>query len=130
MTSLSSFARYHGQPLDGGELEGGTRGALVGCALGQQTLLRARGLVGDPELLRRALSIAWRAAYEGGAPPASEMHHLRMRLEREQGREREGRYNLKTGHGGLLDIEFAVQWLQMKKMVAIRGSARLIWASR
>ncbi len=42
------------------------------------------------------------------------MHHLRMRLEKEQGREREGRYNLKTGRGGLLDIEFAVQWLQMK----------------
>jgi len=80
----------------------------------RQTLLRARGVVGDPELLRRALTVAWRAAYEGGAPPASEMHHLRTRLEKEQGREREGRYNLKNGHGGLLDIEFAVQWLQMK----------------
>ena len=42
------------------------------------------------------------------------MHHLRTRLEKEQGREREGRYHLKTGRGGLLDIEFAVQWLQMK----------------
>ena len=114
VTSLSSFARYHGQPLDGGELEAGPAVLSSGAPWERQTLLRARGLVGDPELLRRALSIAWRAAYEGGAPPASEMHHLRMRLEKEQGREREGRYNLKTGHGGLLDIEFAVQWLQMK----------------
>lgn len=114
VTSLSSFARYHGQPLDGGDLEAGPAVLSSGAPWERQTLLRARGLVGDPELLRRALSIAWRAAYEGGAPPAGEMHHLRMRLEKEQGREREGRYNLKTGHGGLLDIEFAVQWLQMK----------------
>ncbi len=114
VTSLSSFARYHGQPLDGSELEPGPAVLSSGAPWERQTLLRARGVVGDPELLRRALGIAWRAAYEGGAPPASEMHHLRTRLEKEQGREREGRYNLKTGHGGLLDIEFAVQWLQMK----------------
>ncbi|MEI9954691.1 MAG: bifunctional [glutamate--ammonia ligase]-adenylyl-L-tyrosine phosphorylase/[glutamate--ammonia-ligase] adenylyltransferase [Pseudomonadota bacterium] len=114
VTSLASFARYHGQPLDGSELEPGPAVLSSGAPWERQTLLRARGVVGDPELLRRALAIAWRAAYEGGAPPASEMHHLRMRLEKEQGREREGRYNLKTGHGGLLDIEFAVQWLQMK----------------
>ncbi|MEO6599702.1 MAG: bifunctional [glutamate--ammonia ligase]-adenylyl-L-tyrosine phosphorylase/[glutamate--ammonia-ligase] adenylyltransferase, partial [Polyangiaceae bacterium] len=56
----------------------------------------------------------------GGAPPAADMHHLRMRLEKEQGREREGRYNLKTGRGGLLDIEFAVQWLQMKNGADLR----------
>jgi len=114
VTSLASFARYHGQPLDGSEHEPGPAVLSSGAPWERQTLLRARGVVGDPELLRRALTIAWRAAYEGGAPPASEMHHLRTRLEKEQGREREGRYNLKTGHGGLLDIEFAVQWLQMK----------------
>jgi len=114
VTSLASFARYHGQTIDGSELEPGPAVLSSGAPWERQTLLRARGVVGDPELLRRALAIAWRAAYEGGAPPASEMHHLRMRLEKEQGREREGRYNLKNGHGGLLDIEFAVQWLQMK----------------
>jgi len=114
VTSLASFARYHGQPLDGSDLEPGPAVLSSGAPWERQTLLRARGVVGDPELLRRALAIAWRAAYDGGAPPASEMHYLRTRLEKEQGREREGRYNLKTGHGGLLDIEFAVQWLQMK----------------
>ena len=114
VTSLASFARYHGQPLDGSELEPGPAVLSSGAPWERQTLLRARGVVGDPDLLRRALAVAWRAAYDGGAPPASEMHYLRTRLEKEQGREREGRYNLKTGHGGLLDIEFAVQWLQMK----------------
>jgi [glutamine synthetase] adenylyltransferase / [glutamine synthetase]-adenylyl-L-tyrosine phosphorylase len=114
VTSLASFARYHGQALDGSDAEPGPAVLSSGAPWERQTLLRARGVVGDPELLRRALGIAWRAAYEGGAPPAADMHHLRMRLEKEQGREREGRYNLKTGRGGLLDIEFAVQWLQMK----------------
>ena len=117
VTSLASFARYHGQPLDGTDQEPGPAVLSSGAPWERQTLLRARGLVGDPELLRRTLGIAWRAAYEGGAPPASEMHHLRTRLEKEQGREREGRYHLKTGRGGLLDIEFAVQWLQMKNGV-------------
>jgi glutamate-ammonia-ligase adenylyltransferase len=35
-------------------------------------------------------------------------------MEVELGRERSGRCDLKTGRGGLLDIEFAVQWLQMR----------------
>jgi glutamate-ammonia-ligase adenylyltransferase len=113
VTSLASFARYHGQPIDG-PVDPGPAVFASGAAWERQTLLRARGVVGDPELLQRALNIAWRAAYEGGAPAPSEMHHLRTRLEKEQGREREGRYHLKAGRGGLLDIEFAVQWLQMK----------------
>lgn len=114
VTSLASFARYHGVPLDGPELEPGPAVLSSGAAWERQTLLRARGVVGDPELLRRALSVAWRAAYEGGAPEVNEMHHLRTRLERELGRERDGRYDLKSGRGALLDIEFAAQWLQMK----------------
>jgi glutamate-ammonia-ligase adenylyltransferase len=114
VTSLASFARYHGQPIDGPDVEPGPAVFASGAPWERQTLLRARGIVGDPELLQRALNIAWRAAYEGGAPAPSEMHRLRTRLEKEQGREREGRYQLKTGRGGLLDIEFAVQWLQMK----------------
>jgi glutamate-ammonia-ligase adenylyltransferase len=114
VTSLESFARYHGLPLDGLEQEPGPAVLSSGAAWERQTLLRARGLVGDPELVQRALTIAWRAAYQGGAPPPIEMHRFRTRMERELGREREGRYDLKTGRGGLLDIEFAVQWLQMK----------------
>jgi glutamate-ammonia-ligase adenylyltransferase len=115
VTSLASFARYHGQPLAGPDVEAGPSVLASGAAWERQTLLRARALVGDPELLTRVLNIAWRAAYEGGAPEAAEMARLRARLEKEQGREQGGRYQLKTGRGGLLDIEFAVQWLQMKK---------------
>jgi glutamate-ammonia-ligase adenylyltransferase len=34
-------------------------------------------------------------------------------MQHEMARERDGRYDLKAGCGGLLDIEFATQWLQM-----------------
>jgi len=120
VTSLESFARYHRLPIDGPEHEPLPVVFSSGAAWERQTLLRARGVVGDPELLRRSLEIAWRAAYEGGAPPASEMHRLRMRMEKELARERDGRYDLKLGRGGLLDIEFAVQWLQMKNGTDLR----------
>jgi glutamate-ammonia-ligase adenylyltransferase len=55
------------------------------------------------------------------------MHRLRVRMERELAGERgvdplggggaqgvRARYDLKLGYGGLVDVEFAVQWLQMK----------------
>jgi glutamate-ammonia-ligase adenylyltransferase len=60
------------------------------------------------------LAVAERAAYEAGAPPSAELRRLRARMEHELGRERPGRFDLKTGRGGLLDIEFATQWLQMR----------------
>jgi glutamate-ammonia-ligase adenylyltransferase len=34
-------------------------------------------------------------------------------MQHELARERAGHFDLKTGQGGLLDIEFATQWLQM-----------------
>jgi glutamate-ammonia-ligase adenylyltransferase len=60
------------------------------------------------------MAIATSAAYEGGPISAEEMHRLRLRMERELGRERPTRRELKVGRGGLLDIEFLAQWLQMQ----------------
>jgi glutamate-ammonia-ligase adenylyltransferase len=42
-----------------------------------------------------------------------EIHHLRMRMERELAGEDENRFNLKKGRGGLVDIEFLTQMLQL-----------------
>ena len=42
-----------------------------------------------------------------------EIHHLRMRMERELSGEDETRFNLKKGRGGLVDIEFLTQMLQL-----------------
>jgi glutamate-ammonia-ligase adenylyltransferase len=114
VTSLAAFARYHGVTSSDPEVAppSGSVGSS-GAAWERQALLRARFAAGDPELGSRALAIAERAAYEGGAAPAAEVHRLRDRMERELGRERPHRLDLKLGRGGLLDVEFAVQFLQM-----------------
>lgn len=115
VTSLASFASYHRIALDDGP-ERPPKPAVLssGAAWERQALLRARYAAGDVELGRRVIEVAERAAYEQGAPPVGEMHHLRLRMQHELARERQGHYDLKLGHGGLLDVEFATQWLQMR----------------
>jgi [glutamine synthetase] adenylyltransferase / [glutamine synthetase]-adenylyl-L-tyrosine phosphorylase len=121
VTSLASFARYHGVSLDDSPSDADHLTVLSsGAAWERQALLRARACAGDMELGARVIRVAHAAAYERGAPPASEVHYLRMRMERELARERPGRYDLKTGRGGLLDVEFAVQWLQMEHGLDVR----------
>jgi glutamate-ammonia-ligase adenylyltransferase len=114
VTSLASFARYHGVPLEGDSAGAAPSVLSSGAAWERQALLRARAAAGDRALGARVIEVAHVAAYERGAPPAEEIHRLRLRMERELARERPGRYDLKTGHGGLLDIEFSTQWLQMR----------------
>jgi len=116
VTSLPAFARYHNVPLDtAGALDPSPPSVMSsGAAWERQALLRARPCAGDLALGEQVLGVIHRAAYEGGAPDVGEMHHMRLRMQKELGREREGRFDLKTGRGGLLDIEFATQWLQMR----------------
>jgi glutamate-ammonia-ligase adenylyltransferase len=100
VVSLASFVRYHTERAEPWE---------------RQALVKARACAGDPELGARVIEAARRAAYDLEAPAAERVHHLRMRMERELGRERAlTRYDLKVGRGGIVDVEFAAQWLQMK----------------
>jgi glutamate-ammonia-ligase adenylyltransferase len=112
VTSLQSFALYHGVQSDAA---GETRPGVVssGAPWERQVLLRARECAGDMDVSARAVHLARTAAYTKGPPIVEELHRLRLRMQRELAREREGRFDLKTGQGGLLDIEFATQWLQM-----------------
>jgi glutamate-ammonia-ligase adenylyltransferase len=113
VASVRSFASYHGVR----ETEAGAErpaGLVAGAAWERQALIRARFCAGDAELGERVMAIATLAAYEGGAPSPEEMHRLRLRMERELGRERPTRRELKVGRGGLLDIEFLAQCLQMQ----------------
>jgi glutamate-ammonia-ligase adenylyltransferase len=113
VTSLEAFATYHGvRKTD--ELELKPNVLSSGAPWERQALLRARFCAGDPQLGQRVIDVAERAAYERGAAPASEMQRLRLRMQVEIARERSGRYDLKTGRGGLWDVEFAAQWLQMR----------------
>ncbi|MFC1641771.1 bifunctional [glutamate--ammonia ligase]-adenylyl-L-tyrosine phosphorylase/[glutamate--ammonia-ligase] adenylyltransferase [Myxococcota bacterium] len=128
VTSLRAFARYHGVAMDK-ESEEAPRSVTSGAAWERQALLRARPCAGDRELGERVLQVAHIAAYQRGAPPVEEMHRLRTRMERELGRERSGRFDLKTGRGGLLDIEFATQWLQMRHGVDVAVRAADTWVA-
>ncbi len=113
VTSLPAFARYHGV---GAQTDDAPRPNVLssGAAWERQALLRARACAGDAELGARVIRLAQAAAYERGAPPAEEVHRLRLRMQSELAQERQGRRDLKAGVGGLLDVEFAVQWLQMR----------------
>lgn len=111
VTSLSSLARYHQS-----RYAEATRPRVLssGAAWERQALIRARFCAGDPMLGAAAMQVVEAAAYEREPPEADELHRLRMRMQRELGREKAGRYDLKFGKGGLVDVEFAVQFLQMK----------------
>ena len=132
VVSLEVFARYHGVsegegPVQPGAGEAGSppqsqppgsrppeSHAAESHDWERQALLKARACAGDAALGARVIAVAHAAAYERAAPPPERVHHLRMRMERELAGERRGRYDLKLGRGGLVDVEFAVQWLQMK----------------
>lgn len=82
----------------------------------KQALLKARpidnGEEGWEEMADRLSEQIWNRSY--GPEIASEIHHLRERLEREVAKEEPGVYNIKVGMGGIVDIEFATQYLQLR----------------
>jgi glutamate-ammonia-ligase adenylyltransferase len=113
VVSLDAFARYHDV---GDQAERGAR-AQRAATWERLALLRSRFAAGDARLGRDAIAIAHRAAYEGGGQLsvlARDVHRLRLRMEQELAKERPGRYDLKFGRGGLVDIEFCAQLLQLK----------------
>jgi glutamate-ammonia-ligase adenylyltransferase len=81
----------------------------------RQALIKTRFIAGDPSLGKAVEKIIERCAYGSGLPAdgVSEIHHLRMRMERELAGEDDSRFNLKKGRGGLVDIEFLTQMLQL-----------------
>jgi [glutamine synthetase] adenylyltransferase / [glutamine synthetase]-adenylyl-L-tyrosine phosphorylase len=82
----------------------------------RQSLTKARYVAGDRSLGNEAEQIAADFAYQSrGLGPAdiARIHHLRMRMERELAREDPSQFNLKKGLGGLVDIEFVAQMLQL-----------------
>jgi len=111
VVSLDAFARYHGLGRDEGS---GKELAADGQEWERQALVKARACAGDEALGQRFAELAARIAYERGAPDPKRVHHLRMRMETELSREGPSRIDVKLGRGGIVDVEFAAQWLQMK----------------
>ncbi|HET9595661.1 MAG TPA: bifunctional [glutamate--ammonia ligase]-adenylyl-L-tyrosine phosphorylase/[glutamate--ammonia-ligase] adenylyltransferase, partial [Anaeromyxobacteraceae bacterium] len=108
VTSAGGFARYH---LGGGD-------APVKSQLWEkQALLRARFAGGDAALFEEVRAgvldqVLWSPPADRGAL-AAEIRRMRERIELELGREAARGPNPKTGRGGLVDVEFAAQFLQL-----------------
>lgn len=81
----------------------------------RQALIKTRYVAGDGALGKEVEKITRAFAYGRSLTreEVGEIHHLRMRMERELAGERENRFNLKKGRGGLVDIEFVTQMLQL-----------------
>ncbi len=102
VTSLESFLDYHRREAQIWE---------------RQALTKARVVLGNVKLAGQLHDIIRHTIYgttiddEG----RQEIHRLRMRMENELAREKDGSYNIKTGRGGMVDVEFAVQYLQLRE---------------
>jgi glutamate-ammonia-ligase adenylyltransferase len=92
----------------------------------RQALIKTRFVAGDPALGKEIEKVAEGFAYGTGLSEegVGEIHHLRMRMERELAGEDETRFNLKKGRGGLVDIEFVTQMLQLAHGHRVRALRR------
>jgi glutamate-ammonia-ligase adenylyltransferase len=101
VTSLESFREYHQRESQVWE---------------RQALTKARVVLGEEVLKSCIEEVIRHTVYGCGAdePVKAEIHRLRMRMENEIAKEKEGSYNIKTGRGGMVDVEFVVQYLQLR----------------
>ncbi|GAB4232143.1 MAG: bifunctional [glutamate--ammonia ligase]-adenylyl-L-tyrosine phosphorylase/[glutamate--ammonia-ligase] adenylyltransferase [Deltaproteobacteria bacterium] len=119
VSSLEAFERYHEESAQLWE---------------RQAMLKCRFVAGDRAFGKRVEEKIRGFIFERPLPPnaAEEIHRLRMRMELELGRERVDRRNLKVGRGGVVDVEFAVQYLQLlhggtHPQVRARGTLKALY---
>jgi len=100
VSSLDSFRRYHETSARLWE---------------RQALIKARPVAGTPALQERVSAIVAAFVYRAplSAEDVREIRRLRWRMERELAKESHERVNIKTGRGGLVDVEFLTQMLQL-----------------
>lgn len=101
VSSLDSFQKYHEK----------------GAALWErQALIRSRCSAGNPELGDTVMKMIEYFVYEKplGEGFDGEIDRIRARMETELAKESPHKFNLKTGRGGAVDIEFIVQMLQLR----------------
>jgi glutamate-ammonia-ligase adenylyltransferase len=105
-----AFTRYHTG-------DGGAGGAVRSQLWERQALLRARHVAGDErifdEIREKVLVPVVYGRREDRAALAAEIRRMRERMEAEISQESSRGKNPKTGRGGLVDVEFAAQFLQL-----------------
>ncbi|HEX9100729.1 MAG TPA: bifunctional [glutamate--ammonia ligase]-adenylyl-L-tyrosine phosphorylase/[glutamate--ammonia-ligase] adenylyltransferase, partial [Polyangia bacterium] len=109
VSSLAGFRAYH---------------AKVAALWERQALIKARTVAGDrtlgAEIERLAAAHVYGRGDDDAAAMAAEIGRLRARMEKEIAQETAHKFNIKTGRGGLVDVEFLVQYLQL-----VHGPRRL-----
>jgi glutamate-ammonia-ligase adenylyltransferase len=81
----------------------------------RQALIKARVVAGSTELAVCFETFTAEIVYERPLPDnlAEEIYRLRQRMEKEIGKEDARHRNIKTGRGGMVDVEFVAQYLQL-----------------
>ncbi len=79
----------------------------------KQALIRLRFIHGDSELGRRTLRLRDEIAYS--APPVSIAHTLELHAQQRALKEKPGTWNAKYSTGGMAELEYAVQFLQLEQ---------------
>lgn len=110
VSSLEAFREYHKKSAQTWE---------------RQAFTKARLIAGSIDLGNNVFSIIEKSIFDSSVSPGvvNDIQHIRRRMEFEVAKERSGLYNVKTGKGGLVDIEFIVQLLLLK----YGGSNRELW---
>jgi len=100
VTSLAAFTRYHESSAQLWE---------------RQALLKAR-VIGPAALTRTTEELLTQIVYLRPLPAEtrSEIVRLRERMEQEIAHEGDTMFNIKTGRGGMVDVEFLTQYLQLR----------------
>ncbi|MDQ3034255.1 MAG: bifunctional [glutamate--ammonia ligase]-adenylyl-L-tyrosine phosphorylase/[glutamate--ammonia-ligase] adenylyltransferase, partial [Myxococcota bacterium] len=110
VVSLAAFDRYHVERAATWE---------------RQALLRARAVSGHPELVRAVQERLGAIAYGGPPPAREELAAMRARIQSELAGETRDRYHPKLGFGGLVDVEFLAQRLQLEQQRDAASSAAI-----
>ncbi|MDO8461482.1 MAG: hypothetical protein Q7S98_01335 [Deltaproteobacteria bacterium] len=100
VSSLAAFLDYHERESKTWE---------------KQALLKARPVAGDPLLCQKVAVFLKGIPFRSPPSPSllQDIAHLRARMQNEIARETDSRWDLKTGRGGIVDVEFLVQGLQL-----------------
>lgn len=81
----------------------------------RQALIKSRVVAGDSSLTRKFMNFLHDYVYKESltSEQIDEIHMTRKRMEVEIGKETEEKFNIKFGRGGLVDVEFITQVLQL-----------------
>jgi len=101
VTSLSAFKRYHQESAQPWE---------------RQAMTKARVVSGPEEFATRLQQLISELAFDRPVPDdlQPEIYRLRTRMEKEIAKESDAHLNIKTGRGGMVDVEFIAQYLQLR----------------